>query len=1039
MERDRRILVVDDSRSIRRIVRQDLEAGGYAVEEATNGEAGLLALENGRFDLVTLDIEMPGLSGFETCRRIRAGASSESARIPVIFITANDTLTDRRRGFDAGAAEFLVKPFPAGGIRAAVDRILRPAQHLAGLTALVVDDSVTSRTIVTSILRREGLTVLEAIDGEAGLEVLRQHVGEIDLVISDLVMPRMEGDELCRHIRESLALNELPVILLTGIADQARTLDLFQAGASDYLTKPFVKEELLARLTTHLQRALLRRRLEETDHALGRAREQASTARRAKGTFLTNMSHEIRTPMNAIVGLSELALRGEAPPKLHDYLTKINESAHSLLGLLNDILDFSKIEDGTLHLERAPFLLRDVMSNVADLLGNRAAAKGLDLSFACGADVPLALIGDGPRLAKVLFNLVDNAIKFTAQGRIEVKVELAGHTVETARLVFTVRDTGQGIAPDAVGTLFDAFTQVDESATRKHGGTGLGLAICRRLVEKMGGRLWVESGVGLGSTFAFTASLGAHAHAPAPAGSPLEGLEGLRVLVVDDNPSAREIMAETLAGLAFRVETASTGSEALERIAAALDEDPFELVLMDWLMPGIDGLEASRALLEDERFARRRPKIVMQTAFGREEILHQAQRLGVHGFLFKPATEYVLRETLRTAWGLSTAMPGPAGQAFEVDLRRKPDSDPAIRLRGARVLVTDDNAINREVAGGLLMAAGVETHFAADGREAVDAVTAGDFDAVLMDIQMPGMSGLEATQILRAMPRFATLPIIAMTAHASSEDREACLNAGMNDHVTKPVDSAALLRVLARWVASAGQTPAAPAPGPAPATQTSNALPDGLPNTLPGVDVELALSRLGGDRPLLLRLLLQFGGEFADAGPALRAAVETQDTPLASRLAHTLKGVAGNLAAVGLFEAAKQLEAILRRGASPAEAAESLRPVEERLWEVLQTVAHLVPGGLSQATPAATGQAAAGSSTEVLRPLLLELKHTFEASDLVDDTVLARLRRRLAGSEAARDVATLQDAIDRFDYPRCLALVAQLATSLAIPLEGADP
>jgi PAS domain S-box-containing protein len=534
------------------------------------------------------------------------------------------------------------------------------------------------------------------------------------------------------------------------------------------------------------------------------ARLAAEAANQAKSAFVANMSHEIRTPMNAILGMTALALRGPLDPRQRNYLQKAHASAELLLQILNDILDFAKIEAGKIDLESIPFSLDDVLNNIVSILSAKTEAQGVELLLALPPKLPSALVGDPSRLAQVLLNLANNAIKFTERGEVIVAIRLIEQGARSVKLRFEVRDTGIGMSAEEQQRLFQPFSQADASISRRYGGTGLGLTISRNLVQLMGGELQVNSAPGAGSRFYFTLPFGLQAGAAATAGrSAPAAVRGGRVLVVDDNAAARVVLADMCADLGLQVDVAIDGEQAVHLVAAADEQDvPYQLVLLDWRMPGMDGVACARAL--GERHLRHpAPVILMVTAYSLDEAAKRLsqEQVTVGALLNKPVTPSTLLDACTAVLGTVASPPlapaRPSGQTAEP---RRPSG-----LEGARILLVEDNEINAELAVELLTDAGVRVSVARNGKEALDFLAAGRFDVVLMDCQMPVMDGYAATRALRKEKSLKELPVIAMTANAMIGDREAALAAGMNDHITKPIVIDEMFATLARWLPEASR------------------------------------------------------------------------------------------------------------------------------------------------------------------------------------------------------------------------------------------
>jgi signal transduction histidine kinase/DNA-binding response OmpR family regulator/HPt (histidine-containing phosphotransfer) domain-containing protein/HAMP domain-containing protein len=676
------------------------------------------------------------------------------------------------------------------------------------------------------------------------------------------------------------------------------------------------------------------------------AKEKAEEATQIKSMFLANMSHEIRTPMNAIIGLSHLALKTPLSAKQRDYVSKIHNAGTSLLAVINDILDFSKIEAGKLDLETASFKLDEVISSVTTLTAQKAHDKGLEFLAHVAPGIPEYLLGDSLRLGQILTNLVNNAVKFTEHGEIRLNIELVERTGEKVQLKFSVRDTGIGMSREQAAKLFQPFTQADMSTTRKHGGTGLGLTICLRLVELMGGRIWLDSEPGAGSTFYFTAWLGVGEMKGSGKTIP-ERLAKLRVLIVDDNPTARDILQEPLSTLTSRVDTVGSGKEAIDAIRQHDGSEPYDIVFMDWRMPGMDGLQASRHIKSDDTL-QHQPAIVLVTAFGREEVREEAERLRLDGFLVKPVTKSMIVDTLVNVFAQENE-PGAAAAG----------TPQTARLPGARILLTEDNDINQQIAVELLEGAGATVKVASNGQEAVEVLSSGPqpppFDMVLMDLQMPIMDGYQATAKLRSDARFATLPIIAMTAHATVEERQRCLAAGMNDHVSKPIDPEHLFETVGKFYQPGPDTlPSDPTKGGEVRDANEASRLDEVPS-IAGLDTADGLTRVAGNGKLYLKLLRQFIAEQGRTPTRIVEALERHDDLLAERLAHTIKGLAGSIGARNLQPLAARLEKAIGTRMPAAELMPLLREFSGAVEDLVNHIRAALPpedGAPPSAAPA---------------------------------------------------------------------------------------
>lgn len=639
--------------------------------------------------------------------------------------------------------------------------------------------------------------------------------------------------------------------------------------------------------------------LENKALELEKARRNAEAATEAKSQFLATMSHEIRTPMNAIIGLANLVKKTNLDKKQIDYIQKIDKSAHALLGIVNDILDFSKIEAGKLSIENIHFDLERVLDTVSNLHSQKALEKGIEFAIHVDPDVPLSLIGDPLRISQIMSNFCSNAVKFTEKGEIVLHISKVREiNTSKVKLYFSVMDTGIGLNEEQKHKMYKEFSQADNSTTRKYGGTGLGLAICKKLALLMGGDTGVVSTPGSGSTFFFTAVFGVQEKQKNAQYETSEDMMGTTVLVCDDNETSRLIISETMESFSFKVDSVSSGELVLEQ----LKNKYYDLLIIDWIMPGLDGFETIQRIRKNSNF--RDLKIILITAFGGEEVAHKAGKLGVASYISKPFTYSSMFDAVMNAFGKNVK----ADQSIEDNhLNSKRELQ---EISGAKILLAEDNEINQQVAVELLESYGLSVVVAGNGEETIEILKSRHetehFNLVLMDLQMPIMDGYKATEEIRKLKQFDDLPIVAMTADAIFGIKEKCLEVGMNDYITKPIELDFLKNALIRWIDknSIAKSPST--------TQINKHSTEGI--VIPEmhtIDVNEGLERVAGNMKLYIKILKSFYASNKNLTEQLQQAITTGAIETAQRMVHTLKGVAGNIGARDLHLESLNLEKIL--------------------------------------------------------------------------------------------------------------------------------
>ncbi len=792
-------------------------------------------------------------------------------------------------------------------------------------------------------------------------------------------------------------------------------------------------EDELNRHRHHLEE-LVKDRTHELEMAyqeLVSAKNKAEEATRSKSEFLANMSHEIRTPMNAIIGVSDLIRSTPLSIKQREYMNIIRSSSRALLSLINDILDFSKIEAGKLEFEEIPFILNEVIDEVSDMFRDKVQEKELEFIIDIKPDVPQRLVSDPLRLKQILANLTSNALKFTGTGEIVITVTCENKTEADALLTFSVRDTGSGISqkwlsPEGLEMLFEAFSQADSSSSRKYGGSGLGLSITKRIVEMMHGNIHVTSELGKGSTFSVTIRFKYLTGEISLRSMTPNALKEIRVLIADDNPATLSVLKRFVESFGFYPDIALSAQEAIQKYEQSVESgDPFNLIIMDIKMPDMDGISAAEKLRHTLEFSP--PPVIFISASDYGRYIHRFGKDSIDNFLTKPIKQSVLFDTIMNAFGY---MPEKMGQNIAYTAQSND-------LSGSRILLVEDNPVNQMVATEILSAADIIIHKAGNGFEAIEILREIEFDAVLMDIQMPGMDGIEATGLIRNELGLKHLPIIAMTANAMTGDREKCISAGMNDYISKPIEGRQIFSVLSRWV-SHEDTPISAVASEilirnSKAVESCDTSEIDLPATLPGIDITSGLVRINGNKTLYLSLLGEFRKEHGGAAEKIRKALSNDNPEYAASMLHSIKGASGNIGAHKLFHSSKALEAGLNTSRRPADSL--IAQFESDLLEVLdsaQSVQHLTQDEHRHSSLSNLPFEALGITE--LSFMLSKLKKLLEKNSFAAETYLHSIMKHL-DSESRVKARRLANHVNSLEYAHAKIELKSFADTLNIPLD----
>lgn len=903
---------------------------------------------------------------------------------------------------------------------------------------LVVDDDPINRQVLLNHLNLLGYQLSEASNGNQALAMIdkadEKYLQEgnrtnaqvdtrpYDLILLDVMMPKMSGYEVCKTLRKTYSVNELPVIFLTAKNQVIDLVESFAVGGNDYLSKPISKHELLSRVENHLSLLDINRNLE---FQVANRTSELEKATQAKSEFLAKMSHEIRTPMNAIIGLSHLTLKTPLDSHQKDLVGKTQDASQALLGLINDILDFSKIEAGKMNIESVVMNIEGLLKKTANICALKAHSKGLELIVKTAPNVPKKIKSDPIRLQQILVNLVTNAVKFTDKGHVLIEVKL--NDQDNSKIEFNVVDTGIGLSDDSIDHLFQSFNQADDTITRRFGGTGLGLSICKQLTELMNGDIWVNSELGKGSTFGFTVSFDEVEQSELIKSNSVM-IEGINVLVVDDNALCLSVIVDLLQQFGCKISTADNAATALELIDnAVLIEQPFDVVITDWRMPQMDGIELAHAINQNIQQINL-PAVLMVTAFDKGDAISLSQAAGIDGYLEKPVDASILLDAMMNALKLDNE-----------NMNYQQVHKGLLDLSHADILLVEDNELNQQVVLGFLEETRANIDVAENGQIALDMLENKTYDIVFMDLQMPVMDGITATQKIRNQDKFKDLPIIAMTAHAMQEELQKCLDVGMNDYFTKPIDPNALFVLLAKWLAKD--------PGSrhqmteklvsnksneneksAEETSEANSFLTQL-KAIDIFDVDNAIKAMGGRTHIYQQLVVDFSKNYEETVDGLREIYQNKHFEEAFRVAHSLKSNANYIGAVTLTKRATELEAQLKNKPESADLIMASTCIE--LNNVLLALATIKSDDESETkTNDDTGITNVEYYSAQLKVLLMSINKLIKEENAEAEDLLPRLLTLTKNTEHQKTAETISECIEDIEYEDAMKNIELLIKAL---------